>query len=138
MAVRQDAGGSYSIALAFKNVARLCIPVFPRNFSNCGGNLLSPLLFVALYLCSRMSVSSVGEMWWLAGFARGVYSSGIMSSSKNISLLNAVNWDIGTSMGLESFCFNIFQNCLGLYFRIFGSSNYILALCALQLSLNFA
>jgi hypothetical protein len=61
-----------------------------------------------------------------------------MSSSKNISLLNAVNWVSGTSMAFVSFYLSIFQNCLGLYFRMFGNSNYILALCVLQLSLNFS
>ena len=47
-AVRHEVGGSYVMALALRNVARLCVPVGPRNFTNCGGNLLRPLLFVAL------------------------------------------------------------------------------------------
>jgi hypothetical protein len=39
-------------------------------------------------------------------------------------------------MELESFCFNIPQNYLGLYFRISGNSNCNLDLDFLQLSLN--
>jgi hypothetical protein len=81
LADRQDAGGSYVIALAFKNVARLSIPAVPRNFNSCGGILLRPLLFVALYLCSRMPASSDCDMWWFAGFEMGVYWSGMISSS---------------------------------------------------------
>ena len=54
LAVRQDAGGVYVIALAFRNVARLSIPAVPINFNSYGGIILRPLLFVALYLCSRM------------------------------------------------------------------------------------
>jgi hypothetical protein len=73
LAVRQDAGGSYVIALAFRNVARHSIPAVPRNFNSYGGILLRPLLFVALYLCSRMPVSSVVDMLWFSGFITGVY-----------------------------------------------------------------
>ena len=40
------------------------------------------------------------------------------------------------SMELESFCFNIPQNYLGLYFRISGNSTCNLDLDFLQLSLN--
>ena len=69
------------IALSFKNVARLEIPVSPRNLSSYGGILLSPLLFVALYLYSSMPFNSSVEMWWFSGFDSGVYWSGIMSSS---------------------------------------------------------
>ena len=121
MAVRQEVGGIWSIALAFRNVARLSIPFAPRNFSSWGGILLKPLLFVALYLWVNMWVSSYDEMWCLAGLVSGVYVSGMMSSSKNISLLNSVNLSSLTSTGLVSFCLSMFQNCLGLYFSISGS-----------------
>jgi hypothetical protein len=80
-AVRHDVGGSYVMALALRNVARLYVPVGPRNLTNCGGNLLRPLLFVALYLCSSISLSSFYDIWWFSGFASGVYMSGIISSS---------------------------------------------------------
>jgi hypothetical protein len=48
LAVRQDSGGADSIALSLRKVAKLSIPLFPRNFNSCGGNGLAPLLFVAL------------------------------------------------------------------------------------------
>ena len=76
------------------------------------------------------------EMWCRSGLVSGVYASGIMSSSKKISLLNSVNLSIFTSIGLVSCCLSMLQNCLGLYFKISGSSNYIFALYLLQLSLN--
>lgn len=72
MAVRQEDGGACVIALSFRNVARLVIPYGPRNLSSYGGSLLRPLLFVALYLCSRMAVSSLLVMWWCAGLVSGV------------------------------------------------------------------
>ena len=43
--------------------------------------MLRPLLFVALYLWARISVSSLGEMWWADGVVSGVNVSGMMSSS---------------------------------------------------------
>ena len=137
MAVRQDVGGAWSIALAFKNDARLSIPWAPRNFRSCGGILLRPLLFVALYLCVRTSVSSLDEMWWAGGVVSGVNVSGMMSSSKNMSSLNFVNLSSGISIGLLSCYFSMFQNLIGLYFSISGSSNYSSALWVLQHSLNF-
>jgi hypothetical protein len=79
LAVRQEVGGAYVIALAFKNVARLCTPVAPRNFNSYGGIWLRPLLFVALYLRYNISVSSTYVIWWFAGLDNGVYVSGIMS-----------------------------------------------------------
>lgn len=69
------------MALSFKKVARLIVPAGPRNFNNCGGSVLNPLLFVALYLRCRMSDSSCYVMWWFVGFSNGVYLSGIMSGS---------------------------------------------------------
>ena len=72
MAVRQEVGGAWSMALAFRKVARLCVPVGPRNFRSCGGSLLRPLLFDALYLWAKISVSSSGEMWWSDGLVSGV------------------------------------------------------------------
>jgi hypothetical protein len=50
LAVRQDAGGAEAIALSLRKFARLSTPALPRNFSNCGGSELPPLLLVALYL----------------------------------------------------------------------------------------
>jgi hypothetical protein len=123
LAVRQDVGGAWSIALALRNDARLRIPVSPRNFKSCGGILLRPLLFVALYLCARMLVSSLGEMWWAGGVVSGVNVSGMMSSSKNMSSLNLVNLSSGISIGLLSCYLSIFQNLIGLYFNMSGSSN---------------
>jgi hypothetical protein len=73
LAVRQEVGGAYVMALAFKKLARLSIPAVPRNFRSYGGSLLRPLLLVALYLCSKMPVSSSLDMWWWSGLARGVY-----------------------------------------------------------------
>jgi hypothetical protein len=73
LAVRQEAGGVYVIALSFRNVAKLEIPVSPRNFSNYGGILLSPRLFVALYLSCNIYFNSIVEMWWFSGFDSGVY-----------------------------------------------------------------
>ena len=72
LAVRQDSGGSLSMALAFRNDARQRIPGAPRNFNNCGGILLRPLLFDALYLCSSIVVSSSVEMWCWDGLVSGV------------------------------------------------------------------
>jgi hypothetical protein len=65
-------------------------------------------------------VSSSGEMYCCAGLVSGVYVSGRMSSSKNISLLKSMNLSMLTSMGLVSVYLIIFQNCLGLYFRMSG------------------
>jgi hypothetical protein len=89
-----------------------------------------------LYLWVKIAVSSYVEMWCCVGLVSGVYVSGMMSSSKNISLLYSVNLSISTSIGLVSYCFSMLQNYLGLYFNISGSSNCIFALCLLQLSLN--
>ena len=81
LAVRQEVGGTWSIALALRNDARLWMPWAPRNFNSWGGIVLRPLLFVALYLFARISVSSLGEMWWADGVVSGVNVSGMMSSS---------------------------------------------------------
>jgi hypothetical protein len=124
LAVRQDGGGSRSIALAFINDARLVIPVGPRNLSSYGGSLLRPLLLSALYLYLSILVSSSVEMWWSDGVVRGVYVSGMMSSSWNICLLKFVNLSRFTSTGLVSCCLIMFQNNLGLYLSMSGSSSY--------------
>jgi hypothetical protein len=50
------------MALALRKAARLWVPFGPRNFRSCGGSLLKPLLFVALYLWAKISVSSSGDM----------------------------------------------------------------------------
>jgi hypothetical protein len=123
LAVRQEAGGSYSIALSFKNDARHVIPSAPRNFNNYGGSWLKPLLFVALYLCLSMFVSSSGVMWCSAGFVNGVYVSGGMVSSWKMSLLNFVKVSRLISIGLVSLYFSMFQNSFGLYLSISGRSN---------------
>ena len=60
------------MALALRKAARLWVPFGPRNFRSCGGSLLKPLLFVALYLWAKISVSSSGEMCWSAGLVSGV------------------------------------------------------------------
>ena len=136
MADRQDAGGSRSIALTFKNVARLEIPWFPRNFKSCGGNLLRPLLLPALYLYLRISVSSTVVIWWSSGLVSGVNVSGWMSALWKMSSLNILNFSMFTATGFVSYYLSMLQNCFGLYFRISGSSNWSFALCLLQLSLN--
>jgi hypothetical protein len=78
------------MALTFRNVAKLCIPAGPRNFSSCGGRLLRPLLFVAVYFYSRMDANSCWDMRCCYGLVRGVYVSGMMSSSWKRFLLYAV------------------------------------------------
>jgi hypothetical protein len=81
LAVRQEVGGAWLMALSLRKVARLCIPDGPRNFRSCGGSLLRPLLLVALYLWSSIVVNSACVMWLCSGLVRGVYLSSIMSSS---------------------------------------------------------
>ena len=61
----------------------------------------------------------------------------------NVIIVKYVSVEFGefsrfTSIALASCCLSIPQNFLGLYFRIFGSSNCSNALYFLQLSLNFA
>ena len=111
------------MALSFRNDARQRIPGDPRNFNSYGGIVLRPLLFDALYLCSRIAVSSSVEMWCWDGLVSGVYESGMISSSKKMSLLNCVKRASCTSSGLVSVCFSMFQNLIGLYFRMSGRSN---------------
>jgi hypothetical protein len=69
------------MALVLRKVARLCIPAGPRNFNSCGGRLLRPLLFVAVYFYSKMAANSDWEIRCCVGLVRGVYVSGSMSSS---------------------------------------------------------
>ena len=47
------------------------MPAGPKNFRSCGGNLLSPLLLVALYFCSKIIANSSCVMWWVCGLVRG-------------------------------------------------------------------
>ena len=72
LAARQDGGGYWVIALALRKVARLEIPAGPRNFRSYGGMVLSPLLFVALNLWTRMASNSGCVMRWSSGLVRGV------------------------------------------------------------------
>jgi hypothetical protein len=58
LAVFQEDGGGAAIALSLRKVAKLSIPAVPRNLRSCGGSLLFPLLFVALYLYFKISASS--------------------------------------------------------------------------------
>jgi len=78
LAVRQEVGGSYSIALLFRKGARHVILSVPRNFSSYGGSWLKPLLFAALYLYLSMFVSSSGVIRWSAGLVNCVFVSGGM------------------------------------------------------------
>ncbi len=112
------------MALAFRKDARLAIPFGPMNFSNYGGSLLRPLLLSALYLTLSMSVSSSVDMWWADGVVSGVYVSGWMVSSWKIWRLKFVNLSRFTSTGLVSCCLIMFQNILGLYLSMSGSSSY--------------
>ena len=134
--MRQEVGGSWSIALELRNEARHPITFSPRNFNSYGGSLLRPLLFAALYFALSISDSSWGEMWWAVGFVSGVYVSGGMSSLWKMSLVNFVNFAMLISTSLVSFCLSMFQNSLGLYLRMSGSSSYSCALWCLHLSLN--
>jgi hypothetical protein len=79
-------------------VARLCIPAGPRNFNSCGGRLLRPLLFVAVYFYSKMAANSDWDIRCCAGLVRGVYVSGIISSSWKRFLLYAVKSSSAISM----------------------------------------
>jgi hypothetical protein len=111
------------MALTFRKDARLETPVAPRNFSSYGGSLLRPLLLSALYLTLSISVSSSVEMWWSDGVVSGVYVSGGMVSSWKMCLLKVVNLSRLTSTGLVSCYLSMFQNILGLYLSMFGSSS---------------
>ena len=96
MTVRQEVGGGDVMALALRKVARHWTPAGQRNFRSWGGRILRPLLFVALYLLSRIYDSSVGVMRLWSGSVRGVYLSGWMSSSWNSVLLYLVKSSRGT------------------------------------------
>ena len=124
------------MAVALRKVARLWIPAGPRNFRSCGGKLLKPLIFVALYLWSKIDASSGCVMRWLSGLVRGVYMSGGMSWLWNMFRLYSVSSSSGMPMSSVFFYFSIFQNFFGWYFSISGSSNYKCALLCLQMFLN--
>ena len=68
------------MALVSRKVAKLCIPAGPRNFKSCGGKLLRPLLFVAVYFYSKMFANSDWDIRCCVGLVRGVYLSGMISS----------------------------------------------------------
>jgi hypothetical protein len=61
------------MALSLRNVAKLPIPAFPRNFKSCGGSRLFPRLFVALYLCCSIPYSSDVVIYSFAGLSNAVY-----------------------------------------------------------------
>ena len=61
------------MALAFKKLARLSIPVAPINFNRWGGKALYPRLFVALYLCCNINDNSPAVIRWGVGSVSGVY-----------------------------------------------------------------
>ena len=48
------------MALAFRKLARLSVPVVPMNFNRWGGKALYPLLFVALYFFCNINRNSPG------------------------------------------------------------------------------
>ena len=73
------------IALAFRKLARLSIPEFPRNFNRWGGKSLNPLLFVALYFFCRINCNSSVEIRCGVGSVSGLYSSGVAAVSKKMS-----------------------------------------------------
>ena len=81
LAVFHEAGGAVAMALSLRNVAKLPIPAFPRNFRSCGGSRLLPRLFVALYLCYNTSYSSDAVINSLAGFFSAVYLSSFIALS---------------------------------------------------------
>jgi hypothetical protein len=80
-AVFHEAGGAVAMALSLRNVAKLLIPAFPRNFSSCGGSRLFPRLFVALYLCYNTPYSSDAVINSLAGLFSAVYLSALIALS---------------------------------------------------------
>jgi hypothetical protein len=81
LAVFHEAGGAVAMALSLRNVAKLLIPAFPRNFSSCGGSRLFPRLFVALYLCYNTPYSSDAVINSLAGLFSAVYLSSLIALS---------------------------------------------------------
>ena len=133
-----DSGGSYVIALSVRNVARQLTPVVPKNFSSWGGSLLNPRLLFALYLCFSTWVSSSVVMRCLCGAVNGVYSSTGISSLWYMALLYRTSWFIGIATSSVPFCFIMFQNFYGCFFRMSGNVNYNRALACLQLFLYSA
>ena len=125
------------MALAFRNFARLSVPVDPINFNRWGGNALYPRLFVALYFFCSIKRNSPGVIKCGLGSVNGEYLSGITSSLKNISLLKAVNALTGTWLSLVFLYFSICQNYFGFVFKMFGSSCCSCALLILHVFLNF-
>jgi hypothetical protein len=61
------------MALAFKKLARLSIPVVPINFNRWGGKALCPRLFVALYFFCNINCNSPAVIWCGVGSVSGVY-----------------------------------------------------------------
>jgi hypothetical protein len=125
------------MALAFRKLAKLSIPVVPKNFNRWGGNALYPRLLVALYFYCKMYLNSPGVIKCGVGSFSGEYFSGGTSSLKNISLLKAVKALMGIGLSLVSCYRSIYQNYFGLDFRMFGSSDCSCALLILHVVLNF-
>jgi hypothetical protein len=73
LAVRQDWGGAEVMALAFKKLAKLSVPVVPMNFNKWGGKALYPRLFVALYFFCNINCNSPGVIRYGVGSVSGEY-----------------------------------------------------------------
>jgi hypothetical protein len=78
LAVFHEAGGAVAMALSLRNVAKLPIPAFPRNFRSCGGSRLLPRLFVALYLCCSTPCNSAAVINSVAGLSSALYLSSLI------------------------------------------------------------
>ena len=135
--MRQDWGGADVMALAFRKLARLSIPVVPKNFNRWVGNALYPRLLVALYFYCKMYLNSPGVIKCGVGSFSGECFSVGTSSLKNISLLKAVKALTGIVLALASQCRSIYQNYFGFVFRMFGSSDCSCPLLILHVFLNF-
>lgn len=83
-------GGSWSMALLFRNVAIFVIPALLICFSNCNGMSLRPELLFALKACAIVCVSSAGVICWAVCEVMGVNcSSGKLGSWNNVRLCSA-------------------------------------------------
>ena len=115
-------GGSWSIALLFRNDAMRIIPSLLICLRTYSGMLLRPELLFALKACCIMCVSSAGEMCWVVGSVIGVYSSsGRVGSWKSSRLWAANSCSLSAEMS-ASLDLSMLQNCLGRYFIMSGSS----------------
>ena len=132
LAVFHEAGGSAAIALSLRKDARLPIPAWPMNLSNCGGSRLFPRLLVALYLCFSTSCSSYAVINSCVGFSNAQYVSAVTLSSQNCCLLYSANQCSGIPKSSPFFYLSIFQNFLGFDFIRSGISNCNYARCLLH------